>query len=53
MFTDIRSFTTFSESLAALEVADLLNEHFRLIARCVEETEGTFDKYISDSVMTF
>jgi adenylate cyclase len=53
MFTDIRSFTTFSESLAASEVAHLLNEHFGLIASCVEETEGTIDKYIGDSVMAF
>ncbi|MGB0574920.1 MAG: adenylate/guanylate cyclase domain-containing protein [Alphaproteobacteria bacterium] len=53
MFTDIRSFTTLSESLAAAEVADLLNEHFGLIARCVEDTEGTIDKYIGDSVMAF
>jgi adenylate cyclase len=53
MFTDIRSFTTLSESLAATEVADMLNEHFGLIANCVEETEGTIDKYIGDSVMAF
>jgi len=53
MFTDIRSFTTLSESLAATEVADLLNEHFGLLAICVEETEGTIDKYIGDSVMAF
>jgi adenylate cyclase len=53
MFTDIRSFTTLSESLAATEVADLLNEHFGLIASCVEETQGTIDKYIGDSVMAF
>jgi adenylate cyclase len=53
MFTDIRSFTTLSESLAASEVVDLLNENFILIASCVEETEGKIDKYIGDSVMAF
>ncbi len=53
LFTDIRSFTMLSESLAATEVASLLNEHFGLIAGCVEETEGTIDKYIGDSVMAF
>ena len=39
--------------MAATEVASLLNEHFGLIAGCVEETEGTIDKYIGDSVMAF
>ncbi len=53
LFTDIRSFTTLSESLAATEVATLLNDHFALIAECVEETDGTIDKYIGDSVMAF
>ena len=53
LFTDIRSFTTLSESLAASEIAALLNNHFALIAECVEATEGTIDKYIGDSVMAF
>ena len=53
VFTDIRSFTTLSESLAATEIATLLNEHFGLVAKCVEESDGTIDKYIGDSVMAF
>lgn len=53
LFTDIRSFTTLSESLAATEVASLLNDHFALIAECVEATDGTIDKYIGDKVMAF
>lgn len=53
MFTDIPGFTTLSENKDAREVAQLLNDHFSLIARCVEAEDGTIDKYIGDSVMAF
>ena len=51
MFTDIVGFTSDSEQMSASEVADLLNRHFALLGRCIEETGGTIDKYIGDSVM--
>lgn len=53
MFTDIPGFTTLSEGKEASEIADMLNAHFSLIARCVEAEDGTIDKYIGDSVMAF
>jgi class 3 adenylate cyclase len=53
MFTDIVGFTTLSETLSAGEVAAILNDHFSLIAKCVEAEDGTIDKYIGDSVMAF
>ena len=53
MFTDIPGFTTLSEHLSATEVANLLNDHFTLIAGCVDAEDGTIDKYIGDSVMAF
>jgi len=53
MFTDIPGFTTLSENKDAREIADMLNAHFSLIARCVEAEDGTIDKYIGDSVMAF
>ena len=53
LFTDIVGFTAMSERLSAREVADFLNEHFTLLARCVEAEEGTIDKYIGDSLMAF
>jgi len=53
LFTDIRDFTALSEQLSASEVAALLNHHFTLIARCVEQEDGIVDKYIGDSVMAF
>ncbi len=53
MFTDIVGFTAMSERLPAAEVARFLNEHFSLLAGCVEAEEGTIDKYIGDALMAF
>jgi class 3 adenylate cyclase len=53
MFTDIVGFTAMSERLPAAEVAGFLNEHFSLLAGCVEAEDGTIDKYIGDALMAF
>ena len=53
MFTDIQGFSTLAEKESAANVAALLNEHFRLVGEAIEETGGTIDKYIGDSVMAF
>ena len=53
MFTDIIGFTSLSEVLPAEDVARLLNRHFELLGKCVEEEHGTIDKFIGDSVMAF
>jgi class 3 adenylate cyclase len=53
MFTDIAGFTAMSEHLPAREVADFLNQHFTLLAHCVEAEEGTIDKFIGDALMAF
>ncbi len=53
MFTDITGFTALAEHKSAAEAAALLNEHFALVAACVEQEGGTIDKYIGDSVMAF
>lgn len=51
MFTDIVGFTSMSEGLSAPATASFLNDHFALVAACVEAEEGTVDKFIGDSVM--
>ena len=51
MFTDIVEFTALSETMPASNTADLLNQHFALIGRCVEAEDGIIDKYIGDSLM--
>ncbi len=53
MFTDIARFAGLAENLSAAETADLLNEHFSLLAECIEAEDGTLDKFIGDSVMAF
>ena len=53
MFTDIARFAGLAENLSAAETADLLNEHFSLLAGCIEAEDGTLDKFIGDSVMAF
>jgi class 3 adenylate cyclase len=53
LFTDIAGFTGLSQTMPAAEIADFLNHHFALVAKCVEAEGGTVDKYIGDSVMAF
>lgn len=53
LFTDIAGFTTMAEQLSASETAAFLNDHFRLLAACVEAEGGTIDKFIGDSLMAF
>ena len=42
-----------SEQLPASQVAELLNEHFALVAECIETEGGVLDKYIGDAAMAF
>ena len=53
MFTDIAGYSTISEGKGAAEIADLLNQHFTIVAGAVEAEVGTVDKFIGDSVMAF
>ena len=53
LFTDIVGFTGLASDLTAAELADLLNQHFSILAEAIEAEEGTIDKYIGDSVMAF
>ena len=53
LFTDVVGFTALSERSTAAEVASFLNEHFALLASCVEAESGTIDKFIGDALMAF
>ena len=53
MFTDIIGFSGLAEPRSAAETASLLNRHFALISACVEDEDGTVDKYIGDGLMAF
>jgi adenylate cyclase len=51
LFSDIRSFTTISESIGPKATVTLLNEYFTDMIEVLEAHEGIVDKYIGDAVM--
>ncbi|MBC8377054.1 MAG: adenylate/guanylate cyclase domain-containing protein [FCB group bacterium] len=52
-FTDIQSFSAFSEKLSAEEVVELLNEYLTEMTDILLENKGTLDKYIGDAIVAF
>jgi adenylate cyclase len=53
MFCDIRSFTTLSEGLSAIELTTFLNEYLTPMTNVVLKQMGTIDKYMGDAIMAF
>jgi adenylate cyclase len=53
LFSDIRSFTSFSENMDAKRLSQFLNEYLGLMTDLIFEHQGTLDKYIGDAVMAF
>jgi adenylate cyclase len=53
LFSDVRGFTTISESLDARELTQLMNEFLTPMTRVIQSHRGTIDKYMGDAVMAF
>jgi adenylate cyclase len=53
LFTDIKDFTTFAESMSPDELAEVLGRYLQVMAETIQGEKGTIDKYIGDAVMTF
>ena len=51
LFSDIRGFTTLSESLAPADLVALLNRYFTPVTRAIQAEGGFVDKFIGDAVM--
>ena len=51
LFSDISGFTSMSSTLHPMQVMDLLNEYFPVMADIVFRHEGTLEKYIGDALM--
>ncbi len=53
LFSDIRGFTSLSESLSPSQVTLLLHDYFTPVTQIIIKNHGTHDKFIGDAVMCF
>lgn len=53
LFSDVRGFTTLSESMSAQELVNHLNKYLTLMTDIIMEYRGTLDKYVGDEIMCF
>ena len=53
LFSDIRSFTTISESMKPDILVEALNSYFEKMVDVITDNQGIVDKYIGDAIMAF
>jgi adenylate cyclase len=51
LFSDIRSFTSFSENNLPYDIVHILNRYFNLIGEIIDKNGGYIDKYMGDGIM--
>lgn len=52
-FSDIESFSTFSEQMSPTQLVSLINEYLTSMTNILTERGGTLDKYIGDAIVAF
>jgi len=52
-FSDVRGFTTISESLTPEDLVLLLNDYLSVMTETIIDYKGTIDKYMGDAIMAF
>ena len=53
LFSDIASFSTFSEKLEPQSLLTLLNQYLTAMTNVLIDNKGTLDKYIGDAIVAF
>ena len=53
LFSDVRGFTTISESLGAKDLSAYINDYLTSMSLVIRGNRGTLDKYIGDAIMAF
>ncbi len=53
LFSDMRGFTTLSESLTPEQLCVLMNDYFTPMTTIILRSGGVLDKYIGDAIMAF
>ena len=53
LFSDIRGFTSISETMTPQQLSSFLNEYLSAMTDIVIEQAGTVDKFIGDAIMAF
>ncbi|MBN2017340.1 MAG: adenylate/guanylate cyclase domain-containing protein [Candidatus Cloacimonetes bacterium] len=51
LFSDLRSFTTYTEQHDTKEVVDILREYLTEMVDVIKENSGTIDKFVGDAIM--
>ena len=53
LFSDVRGFTSFSESMSAVELTAFLNRYLTVMTDIILAHGGVIDKYIGDAIMAY